>query len=322
MSLQYFYCGENNNSAIILVYAGMVKLVDTADSKSAGATLAGSSPAAGIDYSTALQKAVFFLSHFPIVNIYYRWYADDYFLLFSGNSQNSLFTDAKTYLTVNAMGAWINANITLPRSVTLSEEKENAVSHFIGLFLAIIGFMYVLASSSAYGHPEAKIGMIIFAISNIVLYAASAFYHYLEPGTVKKALRVLDHSSIYILIAGSYTPILLYIGDRLTIGYAIGIWAAAIIGIVLTIRFWGRFYPVHIALYVVMGWSVLSIYSHVFSNIPAEILPYALTGGIIYTLGVIFYSVKKIPHNHLIWHFFVIGGSLSFFIGYCRYLLA
>ena len=107
------------------------------------------------------------------------------------------------------MGAWINANITLPRSVTLSEEKENAVSHFIGLFLAIIGFMYVLASSSAYGHPEAKIGMIIFAISNIVLYAASAFYHYLEPGTVKKALRVLDHSSIYILIAGSYTPILL-----------------------------------------------------------------------------------------------------------------
>ena len=90
----------------------------------------------------------------------------------------------------------------------------------------------------------------------------------------------------------------------------------------LTIRFWGRFYPVHIALYVVMGWSVLSIYSHVFSNIPAEILPYALTGGIIYTLGVIFYSVKKIPHNHLIWHFFVIGGSLSFFIGYCRYLLA
>lgn len=220
------------------------------------------------------------------------------------------------------MGAWINANITLPRAVTLSEEKENAFSHFFGLFLAILGFLYVIGRDAAPGHPESKIGMVIFAISNIVLYAASAFYHYLNPGVMKKTFRVLDHSSIYILIAGSYTPILLYIGDTLTALYAAGIWAAAILGIILTIRFWGRFYPLHIALYVVMGWSVLSIYSHVFSNIPSGIMPYALTGGIIYTIGVIFYSIKKIPHNHLIWHIFVIAGSLSFFLGYCAYLLA
>ena len=220
------------------------------------------------------------------------------------------------------METWIAENITLQKHVTLSEEKENAYSHFAGLILALIGLLYVTSSSSPSGHPLAKGGMIVFAITNVILYASSAFYHYLEPGTWKKLFRVFDHLSIYLLIAGSYTPILLYIGSDITNAFAIGMWVATAIGSVLTIRFWGRFYPVHVALYVVMGWSIIAIYDSVFPFIPPLLFPYVLAGGITYTIGVLFYSVKKIPHNHLVWHIFVLCGSLCFFIGYSATLLA
>ena len=220
------------------------------------------------------------------------------------------------------MGTWIAQNITLPLSVTVSEEKENSVSHFAGLLLALIGLVCVIQAQAVSGHPSAKSGMIIFAIMNVVLYASSAFYHFLEPGIPKKLFRVLDHSSIYLLIAGSYTPILLYIGSETTIAYAIGMWIAAAAGIILTIRFWGRFYPLHIAMYAVMGWSILSIHDSVFPYIPDGLFPYVLSGGITYTIGILFYSIRKIPHNHLIWHIFVLIGSLFFFLGYYLTLLA
>ncbi len=220
------------------------------------------------------------------------------------------------------MGTWISQNITLPQHVTISEERENAFSHFAGLLLAVIGFLFVAAASPEPSHPAAKAGMLVFAATNIILYAASGFYHYLAPGVVKKLFRVLDHSSIYLLIAGSYTPILLYIGSPLTVWYTAGIWAAAVAGIALTIRFWGRFYAVHIALYVIMGWSIITIYDSVFPYIPSGLFPYVLSGGITYTLGLIFYSIRKIPHHHLIWHIFVLAGSLLFFLGYYLTLLA
>ncbi len=220
------------------------------------------------------------------------------------------------------MGEWISANITLPARVTLSDEMENAYSHFIGLALALFGFLIIAPASSPSGHPLARTGMIIFALTNIVLYASSAFYHYLKPGTGKKIMRVLDHSSIYLLIAGSYTPVLLYIGTPLTAWYTAGIWLAAAAGIVLTLRFWGRFYPLHIALYAVMGWSIVTISGTVLAALPHSLVPYMIAGGVIYTTGILFYAVKKIPHHHLIWHIFVLAGSLSFYAGYCLHLLA
>lgn len=220
------------------------------------------------------------------------------------------------------MGTWIAQNITLPQRVTISEEKENAVSHFIGLMLALFGLIMVISSDSPSAHPAAKAGMVIFAITNVILYASSALYHHMNPGVIKKLFRVLDHSSIYLLIAGSYTPILLYIGSSVTVAYTILIWVAAISGIILTIMFWGRFYPVHIAMYVVMGWSILSIYDSVFPFLPVMLFPYVLSGGITYTAGLLFYSIRKIPHHHLIWHIFVLAGSMLFFFGYYIALLA
>ena len=168
-----------------------------------------------------------------------------------------------------------------------------------------------------------RAGFFVFGLSLLLLYGASTIYHTLVlPPEKTKVLRRIDHMMIFVLIAGSYTPVLLYVGSPITLWYAAGMWIAAAVGILLTIRFWGRFYGVHVALYVVMGWSVLTIYGSVFPFIPDGLFPYALSGGIVYTLGVVFYAIRWIPHNHLIWHFFVIGGSLCFFIGYYIFLLA
>ena len=114
---------------------------------------------------------------------------------------------------------------------------------------------------------------------------------------------------------------MLYIGNDSALRYIAGIWSAALIGMILTIRFWGRFYPLHIALYLAMGWSIISVSDKVIPCLPHELFPYIITGGVIYTIGVIFYSLKKLPHHHLIWHIFVLGGSLSFFIGYSLFFL-
>ena len=220
------------------------------------------------------------------------------------------------------MGEWISANITLPARVTLSDEMENAYSHFIGLALALFGFLIVAPASSPSGHPLARTGMIIFALTNIVLYASSAFYHYLKPGTGKKIMRVLDHSSIYLLIAGSYTPVLAYIGTPITKIYTAAIWIAAALGIVLTVRFWGRFKILHVALYAVMGWSIVSIWDQVVPLLPHGLFRSILAGGITYTAGIAFYAAKPLKHHHLIWHIAVLIGSLIFFLGYSSYLLA
>ena len=215
------------------------------------------------------------------------------------------------------MENWIDTHIMLPRYVMLSDEKKNAFSHFLGLILSVYGLLAVLAS----GSEAPKAGMAIFALSNIVMYTASGFYHYLESGVMKKMLRVLDHSAIYILIAGSYTPLLLHVGTPLSKAFTAIIWLSAIIGIVTTLRFWGRFYPLHVALYAIMGWSIVLVWDDVIPSIPSDLFRYMLAGGIAYTSGLIFYGIRKIPHNHLIWHFFVLAGSSCFFIGYYLYLL-
>ncbi len=213
------------------------------------------------------------------------------------------------------METWLNTHIALPVYRNPSYEKENAFSHLIGMILAVLGFLYLTS------RPEISGGMIVFAASNIVMYLSSFLYHLLPAGTAKRFFRLLDHSSIYILIAGSYTPVLLYTGTRLAYIYASLMWVAAVLGIFLTIRYWGKLYFVHIALYAVMGWSILSIWPIISQLLPQGLFPYLIKGGVTYSSGLLFYGIRKIPHNHLIWHLFVLSGSIIFFAGYSFFLI-
>lgn len=214
------------------------------------------------------------------------------------------------------MENWIDSHITLPEHVTLSEEMENSLSHFIGFIISLAGLLYVMA------HPGMNPSMVLFAATNAIMFGASGLYHYLQKGVLKKALRIVDHSAIYLLIAGSYTPVLAYIGTPITKIYTAAIWIAAALGIVLTVRFWGRFKILHVALYAVMGWSIVSIWDQVVPLLPHGLFRSILAGGITYTAGIAFYAAKPLKHHHLIWHIAVLIGSLIFFLGYSSYLLA
>ena len=218
------------------------------------------------------------------------------------------------------MNAWLEKHISLVSYRDPYDEKLNADSHFFGALLAVAGLFLILGMTDMYSSAATECGMIIFALSNILLYTASGFYHKLEPGNAKRICRILDHMNIYILIAGSYTPILLYVNTPKMYAILALQWGIVIAGTVLTVCYWGKMKVAHVVLYIVMGWTCVFFYGDIFPNIPQGLIKWMFAGGVIYTLGVIFYGVKTIPHHHFIWHIFVLSGSLAFYIGYIMYL--
>ena len=218
------------------------------------------------------------------------------------------------------MNKWLEHHISLISYKDPFDEKLNAHSHFIGGYLAIAGLMLVLMMRDLYTSRATEIGMLVFATTNILLYFASGFYHYLEPGNGKRFCRIMDHMNIYILIAGSYTPILLYIDTPKAIGILVAIWSLMVIGTILTVAFWGKLRIAHVVLYFIMGWLCVFFAKDIFPLLPAGLPKWMLMGGITYSVGIIFYGGKKIPHHHFIWHIFTMLGSLFFYAGYLIYL--
>jgi hemolysin III len=212
--------------------------------------------------------------------------------------------------------SWLEKNISLPVLVHPEAEKENWISHAIPAVLCFIGLIYILINLNNIPSNNVKIGMIIFALTNILLYTASTFYHYLPKNNYKRFCRILDHSNIYFLIAGTYTPIMMYVGTSKAILLAKIIWSIAFLGIAFTLVFWGRLKPLHVILYIAMGWFVIFFMDDLLVNFPPGLVKYLIVGGLSYTIGVIFYGFKKIPHGHLIWHLFTIAGSACFYIGF------
>ncbi|GLU45550.1 PAQR family membrane homeostasis protein TrhA [Allomuricauda sp. NBRC 101325] len=197
----------------------------------------------------------------------------------------------------------------------LLEEKLNAYSHALGILLAAIG-AFLLFQYELQTIPYLKNSVLVYSISLMVLFAASTIYHAVENPKLKKRLRVLDHISIYYLIAGTYTPICLTVllpSKGWILFYAV--WGIALFGTVLKIFFTGRFEVFSLVLYGVMGWLIVIDLSYLLKHMSESGLLYLSLGGAFYTIGILFYAVKKIPYNHLIWHFFVLGGAI------CHWLL-
>lgn len=210
---------------------------------------------------------------------------------------------------------WLEKHITLQNYDDRKAEMENAVTHFIGAGLSIIGFIMILFRLKEVGSTALKAGLVIFALSNILLYTASGLYHYLMPGNAKRICRILDHSNIYFLIAGTYTPILLYIGTQKTFFLTLFMWFIALCGVAFTLVFWGRLKPLHPILYLIMGWTIVFFWNDTVPYLPHNLIYFLIAGGVTYSLGVVFYAIKKIPHYHAIWHVFVLLGSIWFYIG-------
>lgn len=216
---------------------------------------------------------------------------------------------------------WLESHITLHNQESAAEERANALTHLAGAVLSLVAGIWVISRIREIARPSLIIGALIFTVSMLLLYSASSLYHYLPRNNWKRICRILDHSNIYILIAGTYTPLLLYIDTPVCRMLLLLVWGITVFGIVFTLVFWGRLGVIHVLLYLAMGWMMVFFRNDIIPYIPEGLLFWIIAGGLTYTLGVVFYAMKKLPYHHAIWHVFVLGGSMSFFIGFARYLL-
>ena len=199
------------------------------------------------------------------------------------------------------------------------EEKLNVISHGFGLVLSVIAFpLLVIKASSFEGFLE-PISFIIYGLSLIILYAASTFYHAAKNPKRRRQLNIFDHAAIYVLIAGSYSPFcLVALNSNLGWYMFVSVWLFALTGIILKLFFTGRFDKLSTAMYLLMGWQVLFFIKPLMKNLTSEGLQFLIAGGIFYSVGAVFYSIKRMPYNHATFHVFVLLGSLSHFIAiYC-----
>ncbi len=202
------------------------------------------------------------------------------------------------------------------------EEKINVLTHAFGLVLSIIALVLLVVYSSIYGTVWHITSFAIFGASLIVLYAASTLYHYVQNPELRLKLNIFDHASIYVLIAGSYTPFALVVLHG-TIGWIIfGIsWGLALIGIIFKLFYIGKYDKISTIAYVLMGWVIIIAIKPLIDNFPLKGLIWLLASGLAYTIGAILYSIKSIKYNHAIFHIFVLFGSFCHFMAVFFYVL-
>jgi len=199
---------------------------------------------------------------------------------------------------------------------TFLEEIANSISHGLGFALSVIGFTILIILAVHNGDPWRLTGYIIYGTSLIILYLVSTLYHGLTHSRTKAIFRRLDHVAIYLLIAGTYTPVIL-ISLRTTwvIFLLPMIWAMALLGIYVKVYYIHRFEKFSLAFYIIMGWLALIAVKPLFYSVPIESFIWIIIGGISYTSGIIFYVWRHLPYQHAIWHIFVLLGSVSHYIG-------
>jgi hemolysin III len=199
------------------------------------------------------------------------------------------------------------------------EEKLNVISHGFGLVLSVIAFPFLVIKALNFDGFWEPISFIIYGLSLIILYAASTFYHAAKNPKRRRQLNIFDHSAIYVLIAGSYSPFcLVALNSNLGWYMFVFVWLFALTGIILKLFFTGRFDKLSTAIYLLMGWQVLFFIKPLMKSLTAEGLQFLISGGILYSVGAVFYSIKRMPYNHATFHVFVLLGSLSNFIAiYC-----
>ena len=194
------------------------------------------------------------------------------------------------------------------------EEKLNAITHGVGFLLSLVGFALLFVFKT-YTTVQGIIGISLYGVSLSVLYFASTLYHYTRNERRKLVYRKLDHISIYLLIAGTYSPVVL-ITLEASLGWVLFwlVWGIALVGTILKLFFTGRFEIVSLLLYLVMGWLIVFDYSALKEIVSPNGLWLLMGGGLAYTSGIIFYAIHKIPYNHVIWHLFVLAGSILHYL--------
>ncbi|HXY53633.1 MAG TPA: hemolysin III family protein [Nitrospirota bacterium] len=213
------------------------------------------------------------------------------------------------------------SRVITQRGQSRKEEIANSISHGVGLAAAIIAAPFLIANALPAGNKEFLVGTSLFVATMVLLYLASALYHALPTGKVKQRMQVIEHSAIFLLIAGTYTPF--------TLGALRGAWGWTLLGLVWGLAiagvslkaFYGISHPrVFTCLYLFMGWLVLIAVKPLYVHIPLPGLVWLAAGGVAYTVGVAFYAAgSRLRYSHFIWHLFVMGGTACHYFAVFRY---
>lgn len=207
-------------------------------------------------------------------------------------------------------------------SYSEKEERLNVLTHGFGLLLSVVALFLLIEKASKSESNLVIISSVIYGLSLIILYTASTFYHAAKDPDKRYKLNIFDHASIYVLIAGTYTPFTLVTLEG-WVGWTIfGIsWGLALIGIILKLFYTGKYDRVSTIAYVLMGWLILFAINPLIASLSSKGLFWLFAGGVFYTTGAVLYSIKSIKYNHVIFHIFVLAGSFSHFMAVYYYVL-
>ncbi len=208
-----------------------------------------------------------------------------------------------------------------PHPYRATEEKLNSITHAIGAGLAVAALIVLLIASD--GKAIAMTAFALYGVSQILTYLSSSLLHgFHDTHTPKLVFRRMDYSSIYLLIAGTYTPVALIAigGTTGWIVFAIE-WTLALLGVVARSVFVTGRSPILDSLYLPMGWLIVFFFRPLLASMEPGFLWWAVAGGLSYTVGIVFYFLERVPMAHVVWHLFVLGGGVSFFVAFLRYLV-
>lgn len=202
------------------------------------------------------------------------------------------------------------------------EEKLNIYSHGLGMVLSLIAFPFLIFKASQTNNSVVVLSCVIYGISMIILYTASTLYHSAVNKKYRYYLNILDHSAIYLLIAGTYAPVALVVLQG-TLGWVVfGLsWTFALLGVFFKIFFIGKYQIISIATYIIMGWMIVFAIEPLIERFASEGLQLLALGGVLYSIGALFFALKRVSFNHAIFHLFVVLGSLSHFMAIYLYIL-
>ncbi|MEO1263432.1 MAG: hemolysin III family protein [Bacteroidota bacterium] len=197
------------------------------------------------------------------------------------------------------------------RIQTEKEEFYNAATHGAGALMGIVGFIFLVVFESR-KTDWSLFAAVVYGLSIVILFSASTIYHTVKNKRKKHFFRIVDHISIYLLIAGTYTPVTLITLEQ-SLGWTLfgAVWGIAFFGTILKIFFTGKFEIFSTSLYLAMGWLVVFDFAALLEQMPSDGIVFLIIGGLAYTVGIVFYAIERIPYNHVIWHLFVLAGAIA-----------
>lgn len=208
------------------------------------------------------------------------------------------------------------------QSFTKREEVYHAITHGLGTVLSLIGLILLIIHSAINGNALKVVSVTIFGTTMLLMYVMSTIVHSLPKGRAKNVFQIFDHSSIYLFIAGTYTPFLLvHLHGKIGMILLIIIWAIAIIGVTFKVFFTQRFVFLSTVFYIVMGWLIVLVWKPLTAAMATNGIVLLVSGGLAYTIGAIFFLWRSLPYHHVIWHLFVIAGSALHFFAIFYYVI-